>query len=75
MTSCIIPFRATKRQARLHGDAMKSAIAQAAMETFDGVAPELMQDALRAANRIIDLGGNFINAMDAIERIVRVSVY
>ncbi len=70
MSSCILPFRPYKRQARRHADIMKAAVSDAARTAFAQCDPELLEGALRTAAQRIDRGGNFTEAMDAIARTV-----
>lgn len=54
-------------------DAIKEVLTQEAMREYAAVPLDVLKQAIDASNRIVDAGGTFMEAMEAIEEIVQVN--
>lgn len=60
-----------KKPAPTFRDAIKDVITQEAMREYAAATVDALKQAIEASNRIIDAGGTFMEAMEAIEAIVQ----
>lgn len=60
-----------KKPAATFRDAIKDVLTQEAMREYACAPVEALKQAIEASNRIIDAGGTFMEAMEAIEAIVQ----